>query len=178
MSEDPWLAIAVIIRPHALRGAVQLKPYTPSVEEFIKIPLKRVFIRDRDEILPPMHLESMGRHKGLPLVMFQEVRDRTAAEALKGMEVLIPRDERNLLPEGTLLPDEIKGLEVVCRDSGKVLGKVLRLEHGPAHDHLIFTHPLREGGEVMLPKVPAFVHQIDLDGNRVVVTLPEGLLEL
>ncbi|MCC5877522.1 MAG: 16S rRNA processing protein RimM [Candidatus Sumerlaeia bacterium] len=178
MNSEQWLAIAVIIRPHALRGAVQLKPYTRTVDEFLGAPIKRVYLRDRSRILHPLHLQSMGLHKGLPLVTFREISDRTAAEGLKGMEIVIPAEERWELPEGSFFPGELDGFEVISKLTGDKLGTVLRLESGPAHDHLVFTHPHREGDEVMLPKVEAFVHEVSLADHRVLVTLPEGLLEL
>lgn len=178
MNQEQWLAIAVIIRPHALRGAVQLKPYTRTVDEFLNAPIKRVYLRGRSGVLPPLHLQSMGLHKGQPLVTFREVTDRTAAEQLKGLEVVIPAEERWELPEGSFFPGELDGFDVVLKSTGEKLGKVLRLEQGRAHDHLVFTHPERDGDEVMLPKVDAFVHEVDMAGRTIQVTIPEGLLEL
>lgn len=111
------------------------------------------------------------------MVTFKEITDRTTAEGLRGLQLVIPMEERWAPPQGWF-PEDLEGLAVVDRESGERLGTVLRHETGPAHDYVIFTHPHRPGGEVMLPHVEAFVHLIDIEGGRVVVTLPEGLLEL
>lgn len=175
--DDDWFPVAAIIRPHSLRGAVQLKPFTRTVDEFMDAPLEKVFLRDGAHVIRPLHLETRSLHKGLPLVTFKEITDRTTAESLRGLHLVIPMEERWPAPEGWF-PEDLEGLDVIDRESGEILGTVLRHEEGPAHDYLIFTHPAREGGEVMLPHVDAFVHRIDVEAGQVIVTLPEGLLEL
>jgi 16S rRNA processing protein RimM len=180
MSErQEWVAVAIIIRPHALAGALVLKPLTRTPEEFVEAPLETVYPRLRGKVGAPLTIERLGLHKGLPLVYFAGVKDRNAAEALLGQELVIPEDERWELEEGQFYHDELVGVAVEDEASGTVLGAVLRIQDGPAHDFIVITHPAKPGSELLIPFVQdVIVRSIDLDARRILVTLPDGLLDL
>jgi 16S rRNA processing protein RimM len=70
---------------------------------------------------------------------------------------------------------ELVGLAVVLGD-GTPLGAVTEVIHGPAGDLLAIA---REGAaEALVPFIHEFVPEVDVPAGRVVVTPPEGLLEL
>jgi len=107
------------------------------------------------------------------------VPDRTAAEALRDTLLLV--DVRTLPPVDD--PDEfhdwqLRGLRADVDDGtedGTALGDVTDVLHLPHGDVLVVT---RTGGaEVLVPFVRAIVPVVDLDGGRVVLTPPEGLVE-
>jgi len=176
--EQQWVTVAIVLRPHALGGGLVLKPLTRTLEEFMEAPLERVFARRRNQILRELKIEGLSVHKNAPLAYFEGLEDRNAVEELIGCELVIPESERWPLPEGVYYEDQLVGLEVVDGSTGEVYGKVLKIVEGSAHDFIVFPNPRDERKEVMLPKVPQFVSHIDLTAGQVVVSLPEGLLEL
>ena len=97
------------------------------------------------------------------LVRFEGVADRTAADALRGTVLRAPPVDE----PGVLWVHELVGAEVVDRH-GKVLGRVEAVEPNPASDLLV----LEGGGLVPLRFVTEHV-----PGTRVVVDVPEGLLQ-
>ena len=178
---DRWVAIAIVARPHALRGAVLLKALTRTPEELVEAPLKRVFLRRRGQVQePPLAIARMAIHKGMPYVFFEGITDRNASEKLIGAEVVIPKEEMWESPideEGGYSEEQLEGLDLLD-PAGKSIGKVIRWQEGAAHDYLVFENPNRPGVEVLLPFVDEFVGDIDLEARRVEVRLPEGLLDL
>ena len=71
--------------------------------------------------------------------------------------------------------DDLLGLQV--RDpAGEVLGEVTGLEVGAAQDRLVLRLP--DGREAHVPFVVALVPEVDVEGGRVVVDAPPGLLDL
>lgn len=179
---DPWIAIAIVARPHALRGAVLLKVLTRTPEELAEAPLKRVFLRRRGQIQePPLTIARMAIHKGMPYVFFEGINDRNAAEKLLGAEVVIPREEMWVSQEEEedgYAAQELEGLALVEAVTGRSFGPVIRWQEGAAHDYLVFENPNRPGTEVLLPFVDEFVGDIDLEARRVEVRVPEGLFDL
>lgn len=176
--DDKWVAIAIVARPHAMRGAVLLKALTRTPEELTEAPLKRVFLRHKGQIIRPLTVRQIAMHKGAPYVFFEEVTDRTGAEEIAGLELVIPEEERWELPEGQFYADDLAGLELLDDETGRTLGTVLRAEEGPAHDYLVFSPTGQPDRKVMLPKVPEFVREISLERRQVRAVLPDGLLDV
>lgn len=113
-------------------------------------------------------------HQGDYIVTFVGINDRTAAEALKGIQFTIDRSERRELGEGEWWPEDLVGCEVVTVD-GQMLGTVTSVITGASQDRLVIETPEGASGEV--PFVSALVPEVDIEVGRVVVDLPEGLLE-
>jgi 16S rRNA processing protein RimM len=121
-------------------------------------------------------LESLRWHQGRVIAQFEGVHDRNTAEALRG--VLLQVDSSTVVPPDD--PDEFNdhqllGLSVVSVD-GTVLGTVDRIDHAPSSDLIVLNKT--DGGTALIPFVTAMVPTVDLAGGRVVVDLPEGLLDL
>ena len=118
----------------------------------------------------------MRMHKGRPLVIFEGVNDRTAAELLRGHVMLVPEDTLPELDEDEVYLHDMLGLSVVLDATGQKLGVLDHvLFHGEQELWSILTP---EGKEILLPAVPEFVADIDLDTEIIRITPPEGLLEL
>ena len=110
---------------------------------------------------------------GAWLLKLEGVGDRDAAAALTGREVSVPRDVLPEAPEDTYLAD-LLGLSVVDGD-GRALGTVTGVETAGAQDLLTVSGP---EGPWLLPAVEAFLVAVDRDAGRLVVDVPEGLVDL
>jgi 16S rRNA processing protein RimM len=113
-------------------------------------------------------------HSSTLLVRFEEIPDRTAAEASRGLllHATVPVDES---PED---PDEyydhqLIGLAAYDLD-GTALGEVTGLVHGGAQDLLAIRTPDRR--DTLVPFVKALVPEVDLVARRVVVADRPGLV--
>jgi 16S rRNA processing protein RimM len=98
-------------------------------------------------------------------VQFDGIKGRTAAEALRGLEL----EAEPLEVPGTLWVHELVGATV--RDAaGTELGRVAAVEANPASDLLV----LESGG-----LIPArFITTHDAAGRTVHVDIPDGLLDV
>jgi 16S rRNA processing protein RimM len=99
------------------------------------------------------------------------VADRAAAEAWVGAEVLVEREALGEAGEGRYFWADLEGLPVVTA-AGEAVGKVTGLYATGAADVLVVTG---ERGERLVPLAPYV--EIDLEGRRIVVDPPEGLLD-
>ena len=107
-------------------------------------------------------------HQGRVLVRFEGVDDRTAAEALQGLELTAdPLGDDVELAEDELWVHEVVGAEVHDR-AGTTLGRVVAVEANPAHDLLVLD------GGALVPMV--FV--VEQRDGVVVIDPPEGLFDL
>ena len=174
-ADDRALLVGVVARAHGLRGELAIDVRTDSPE--VRFAAGSV-LRARRRGAPDTTLtvESSRPHSGRLLVRFAEAPDRTAAEELRGTQLLVPTAE--LAPPED--PEEfhvhqLEGLRAELTD-GTVIGIVREVVLGPGGDLLAVA---REGRpDALVPFVSPIVPTIDLEGGRVVVDPPEGLLDL
>ena len=186
------LVVGQIGKPHGIRGEVLVT--SRSDEPEMRFVAGSVFTtevpRDRRVRTGParrvsgvefavpaeLTLESLRWHQGKIIAQFEGIHDRTVAEALRG--VLLQVDSAGLTPPDD--PEEFHdhqliGLTVVSV-GGAELGTVERIDHAPASDLIVLAKA--GGGSALIPFVSQIVPAVDLASGRVVVDLPEGLLDL
>ncbi len=90
--------------------------------------------------------------------------DRSTAESLKGLDILVSREAFPRPAEGEFYWVDLIGCEVK-NTSGSTLGVVSQIDHHGAHPILI----LHDGEqERLVPFVEAYIQQVDLPGRRIV----------
>jgi 16S rRNA processing protein RimM len=124
----------------------------------------------------PLTVERTRWHTGRLLVRFAEVADRTAAEALRGT-LLVADSATSAAPadDDEFWDHDLVGLRAVTAD-GRAVGTVADVLHPPGPPLLAVRRP--DGAELLIPFVRAIVPTVDLQAGQVVVTPPDGLLEL
>jgi 16S rRNA processing protein RimM len=166
------LVIGRVGRAHGIAGEVSVDVRTDSPE-------LRFAVGARVETEPPergpLTVVRTRWHSGRLLVAFESVVDRTAAESLRG--TLLVADSATSPPaaEDEFWDHDLIGLDVVTAD-GTVLGAIADVLHPPGSDLLAVRRP--DETEVLVPFVRAMVPTVDMVARRVVVDLPEGLLDL
>lgn len=185
------LVVGQIGKPHGIRGEVSVVVRTDEPEE--RFVPGSVFVtevpRDRRvstgpaavsgvrfEVPKQLVLESIRWHQGRGIAVFENIYDRNVAEELRGVFLQVDSDE--LTPPDD--PDEfhdhqLVGLRVESAD-GTVHGSVERIEHAPSSDLIVLKKT--GGGTALIPFVSAMVPTVDVAGGKIVVDLPEGLLDL
>ncbi|MCL3860243.1 ribosome maturation factor RimM [Actinotalea sp. K2] len=162
------LTVARIGRAHGLRGEVALEVRTDVPRDRFVV---GVVLTTDPPTAGPLTVARVRDQNGRWLVTFEEARDRTQAEALRGVDLVVEVESSD--EEDAWYPYELAGLRAE-RPDGTPLGEVVGLEHLPAQDALV----LREhGGErTLVPFVRAIVPVVDVPGGRVVIDAPHGLL--
>ncbi|WP_182113559.1 MULTISPECIES: ribosome maturation factor RimM [unclassified Actinotalea] len=162
------LTVATVGRAHGLRGEVSLDVRTDTPAERFAVGSVLRTVPAQAGPLTVTHARDM---QGRWYVRFAEAADRTAAEQLRGVELVVEVDASD--EEDAWYPYELAGLRVELED-GTVVGEVVGLEHLPAQDALL----VREtgGARTLVPFVRAIVPVVDVAGGRVVLDPPRGLL--
>ncbi|MFJ1755755.1 ribosome maturation factor RimM [Kitasatospora sp. NPDC088134] len=166
------LVVGKIGRAHGIRGDVSVEVRTDEPE--LRLGPGAVLLTDPAGI-GPLTVESGKVHSGRLLLRFAGVKDRTAAEALRGTFLIAEVDPEET-PED---PDEyydhqLIGLDVVLTD-GTLVGELTEVVHLPYQDLLTVQRP--DGTDVLIPFVEQIVPVIDLDEQRAVITPPPGLID-
>jgi|SRR5690606_10545562 len=102
------------------------------------------------------------------------IEDREAAQALTGMRLAARPDQLAPLAEGEHYWFQLVGCAVEATD-GRRLGRVRALWATGAHDVLVVED--ETGREVLLPAAADLLREVDVERGRIVLEVPEGLLE-
>ncbi len=178
------VCVGVVTGARGLQGEVRIKSYTADPADIAAYgPLfdesgRRSF-----------RLRVTGRAKGQVVAGIAGVDDRDAAEALKGLDLYIPRQALPEIEEDEYYNTDLIGMraELVagaeapegCPED-RVLGSVKAVHDfggGPILEIERLPVGRRGGDAVMVPFTAACVPEVDLAGARLTIDPPPGLLD-
>jgi len=161
------VVVAVIGPAHALKGEVSLDLRTDVPEE-------RIFpgaeLRTEPADKGPLNVKTVRIHKGRLLVGLEQVADRTAAEAMRGVKLVVDSDDFDD-EDDAWYAHELEGMRVQTV-SGEDRGTVRDLVYGVGHDLLVVDW---NGQDVLVPFVEEIVPEVDEEARLIVVDPPGGL---
>lgn len=160
--------VGVVGRAHGIRGEVVVEVRTDEVARRFAT---GAVLRTTDG--RQLTVASSRQTPARLVVGFEQVTDRTAAEELRGAELvaLVPADE---MPSGAeeYFDRQLIGLRVLDA-AGRDVGEVVGMQHGPAQDLLVVDVA---GAERLVPFVHALVPVVDLAGGHLQLADVGGLL--
>ena len=160
------IVVGTVGKAHALRGEVEV---ITGSDEPDRLGPPTVFTTPDGATLTA---RSYRRHHGKVILGFEEVTDRTTAEALRGTDLLIDDADRRELGDDEWWPEDLEGLAVRTVD-GTEVGTVSRVVIGGPQDRLVVA---TVDGDRDIPFVAAIVPTVDVVGGVVVIDPPAGLL--
>ena len=126
-----------------------------------------------------LEIESVQTYGRRLAIKFRGIDDPDAAEALVGLDLLLPEDGLVALPEGSFYIHELVGMQVRTLH-GRVLGTVRRVGDTGAAAPLLAVAPrpdAPEAEEILVPAARSICVAIDRDTRMITIDPPAGLLE-
>lgn len=172
-ADKSFVTVGRVVKPHGIRGEFSMRLHADSPLLFDEIgSLFLSFGKGRPKRYA---IIKWRRHKGMVLMLLEGIDDRDRAEKLRGADILVRTSDLPEPDEDEVYLYELEGLDVEQED-GTPLGVLSGFIETPQQETWAITTP--EGKELLLPAVSEFVLDIDLDNRRIVVELPEGLLDV
>lgn len=177
MPAEPADTVQVVVgrvgRAHGVHGDVSLEVRTDEPDR--RFAAGTSLVTDPASA-GPLTVGCTRWHSGRLLAHFENVDNRTSAEALRGV-VLLAEVDPSQTPDD---PDEFYDRQLIGLlvedDSLGRLGVVAAVDHGQGQDRLVVSR--EAGADVVIPFVAALVRTVDLAAGRIHVDLPAGLVEL
>lgn len=165
MADEDLILLGQIVNAHGIRGEVVVRAFTADPADVAAYgPL---LARGRRQ---PVELKVVRvTDKGV-IARIAGVTDRTAAEALKGTELHVPRGRLPDAGPDQFYHSDLIGLDAVSAD-GTVVGRIAAVHNFGAGD-LLEIRLSAGGGSELLPFRAPFVGDVDLEHRRVAVELP------
>ena len=169
---DDMVLVGFIARTHGNKGQVILKSESDFPEQRFAVGA-RLFARIGNGPIERLEVTSVRFQQGRPIVGLAGFGSISEAERLAGAELRVPESDQDPLPEGMYYHHQLIGCEVVT-DQGQSLGRVTAVQGDGNATRLIVKG---RRAEVMIPLANE-ICAIDVGARKIVVTPPEGLLEV
>ena len=155
------IALAAVAGAHGVEGELKLKLFSDSVERLSRY--QKLYVGGAERRL--LAIRDCGK---TAVARFEAIRDRSAAEALRGALVEVERSALPPLEEGEYYHADLIGLPALDR-CGKEVGTVAAVENYGAGDllEILFS----DGRRSLIPFREGIA---DLEGERIVLD-PEFL---
>lgn len=169
---DEVYKIGRIVKPHGLKGEVS---FSFSDDIFDRTD-SEYLICDMDGILVPFFMEEYRfRSDSAAIVKFEGIDSEEDARRLVGCDVYFP--QKMAVEEGG---DELSlyyfvGFEVFEYEGDRI-GTIVAVDDNT--ENWLFEIEIGEGKTVLVPAHEEFIVDIDHEQKRMVMNLPDGLLEL
>ncbi len=162
--KNPFLEAGKIVNTHGIAGEVKVVHWCDSPEYLLGF--DTLYLDGA-----PVKVRSARVHKQNVLLHLEGVEDINAAMRLKDKILSIRRDDAPL-PEGQHFLADLYGITVQDAQSGEVLGTIQDILTPPAHPIYVVQGGVRE---YMIPAVPAFIKNVDMEAGVMTVSLIEGM---
>jgi 16S rRNA processing protein RimM len=163
---EPTFVVGVVTKAHGVRGEVAVRNRSDNPERWVPGGVVRTADGRR------LTIDAVRPHGERLLVRFAEITDRDAAEALRGVELVVPGSARPPLGPNEWWPDELEGCRVLT-EGGRDLGVVTEVVFNPANDLWVAVD--EEGNETLVPALKDLLVEVDTGGKRIVVRDVPGL---
>ena len=156
--------LGIVAAPHGVRGLVRIRSFTEDPMAVAGYgPLSDETGKKRFTV------EALSASRGAVLARIDGVADRNAAEALRGVKLYVERERLPATGDKEWYEADLVGLKAVGKD-GRDWGKVVAF-----HDFGAGS-VMEVSGGAMLPFTDDVVPEIDVEGGKVIVDPPAGLL--
>ncbi|MGQ9730533.1 MAG: ribosome maturation factor RimM [Candidatus Zipacnadales bacterium] len=166
---DKWVTVGVVVGPHGIRGEVKVISQTERPGGLVQV--RQVTLALPNRPLQAARIVGHRRYegKGVELIAFEGITNRSAAEALRGARLMVRKEDSPPLPAGEYYDWQILGLQVETTD-GRALGVIEEILRTGANDVYVTS-------ACLVPATAEFIQEIDLEQRRVVVVPVPGLLD-
>ncbi|SKB93138.1 ribosome maturation factor RimM [Dyadobacter psychrophilus] len=172
MTQDNCYLLGYIVRTHGTTGNVVIFLDVDYPEDYED--LDAIYVEIKGELVP-YFVENFNLQKQAnAIVKFEDVNTIEKAQALVGSSLYLSLDELEELSNEEFYYHEIKGFTVVDQTMG-ALGVVREVYSLNGQDLIAMDY---QGVEVLIPTAADIVLKADKENKQLMVSLPEGLLEV
>lgn len=165
------ISVGIIAGTHGIKGEVKVKSDSDFRNERFK-KHQKLFVKRQGE-METIIIDSHRQHKQWDLITFNQIQDINLVLDYVGCELFVNREDLPPLSKHEYYFDDLIGLDA-CLEDGTIIGQVSDITNLPQGFLLVITKPDQK--EALVPFVPEFVKQVDINKKRIIITPIEGLL--
>ena len=172
MRKEDCFYLGKIAKKFSFKGEVLI--YLDTDEPELYENMESIFVEFNKNLIP-FFIENSSLHKNDFLrVKFENVDNEEQADEIIGSEVYLPISMLPKLEGNKFYFHEVIGFEIEDKRLG-VFGKIVSINDSSAQP---LFEVVNGSVEILVPMIDQFLVKIDRENKRVIMDLPEGLVEM
>lgn len=167
-----FVTLARVLKTQGRHGEVAAEVHSDVPDRFHEG--MKLWALGEDAKRRELEVESFWPHKGGLVFKFVDVDSINDAEALLKYELQVPQAQRGSLEPGWNYVSDLAGCLVF--DADREIGKVEDVQFSGGEAPLLIVNS--GGTRHEIPYAEAYIKSADLDHKKIVMQLPQGMLEL
>ena len=163
--------VGIISSTHGIKGEVKVFPTTDDEKRFKN--LKEVLLDTGKEKIC-LEIESVKFFKQFVILKFKDYDSINDIEKYKGKSLFVTRENAVKLKKDEYFIADLIGVEVISED-GSLKGRLTDVTQTGAND--VYVISLEDGRELLLPAIKDCVLDVNLEENRMMIHVLDGLLD-
>ena len=166
---ESLLEVGQIVNTYGIKGFVKIVPLVDNNNQFKSF--KTLYIQEKKS-LKELHIEEVKFSKNLVLLKFKGIDTIEQAEELRNVYLQAKRSDIKL-EKGAYFIVDLIGLEVYTEEE-ELLGILRKVIQPGANDVYVVENKNKQ--QILLPVIPDVIKKVDIEANKVIVKLLEGLI--
>jgi 16S rRNA processing protein RimM len=171
MQLDDLYEIGYILKPHGLKGAVNILLDVDDPSKYKE--MESVVVKIGEQLVP-FFIKSIQIEGSKGTILFEEIDSVEDAQELKSCTLMLPVENLPPLGEGKFYYHDVIGYQIKDEALGP-LGSIENIITGSNQDLISMRY---KDKEILIPVASDIVLRADHKKKEVIVHLPEGLLEI
>ncbi|MEZ4839632.1 ribosome maturation factor RimM [Flavobacterium sp.] len=172
MRKEECFYLGKIAKKFSFKGEVLV--YLDTDEPELYETMESVFVEFNKNLIP-FFIENSSLHKNDFLrVKFEDVDTEEDADAIMGCELYLPLSFLPKLEGNQFYYHEVIGFEIEDQRTG-IVGKIVSINDSSAQP---LFEVVNGSIEILIPMIDQFLVKIDRKNKKVIMNLPEGLVEM
>ncbi|WP_298136548.1 ribosome maturation factor RimM [Flavobacterium sp.] len=172
MRKEDCFYLGKIAKKFSFKGEVLI--YLDTDEPELYQEMESIFVEFNKNLIP-FFIENSNLHKGDFLrVKFEDVDNEEQADKIINCEVYLPLNMLPKLEGNKFYFHEVIGFEIEDQRLG-VFGKIVSINDTSAQP---LFEVINGNVEILIPMIDQFLVKIDRENKKVIMDLPEGLVEM
>ncbi len=172
MRKEDCFYLGKIAKKFSFKGEVLI--YLDTDEPELYENMESIFV-EYNKNLVPFFIENSSLHKNDFLrVKFEDVDNEQEADSIINCEVYLPISMLTKLEGNKFYFHEVIGFEIEDKRLG-VFGKIVSINDSSAQP---LFEVINGNVEILVPMIDQFLVKIDRENKKVIMDLPEGLVEM
>lgn len=175
---ENYALVGKIVTTFGIKGELKVVSDTSFKQSRFK--KNNVLMIKKDNRLIEATVKGHRVHKNVDLVSFSKIGNTILNDNINevldyvGCEIYIEKSKREKLDENEYYYDELIGLECFNFESDEFIGEVTDIREVP--QGIILEIEKEDGNICLVPFVEAFIKEVDLEENYLLINVIEGLI--